>query len=712
MSGKNRIVLCAGLLGAASAAASQFDIVGPAGSHSFGTAITLLPNGNIVVSDPDYDEPGAAGVGAVRLYSAAGALISTLKGSTAGDHVGSDGIVVLANGNFVVCSGVWHNGSAAGAVTWAPGGSGVDGVVSIGNSLVGAPGDEFGSRYYNPAACVVALTNGNFVVPTPKWNGARGAATWGNGATGSVGAIGAQNSLVGTSFTDQVGKRVVPLTNGNYVVVSRFWDNTVNAYAQNWQDAGAVTWGNGSTGKYGPAGVYGQITESNSMVGKDGDNLVSTDAIVALANGNYVFGSPNFSSLDPLLYHGGAATWVSGSTGTPVGYVSTTNSLVGHSDDALGYDGIVALTNGNYVVISRYWSGGKGAVTWANGAAAATGFADAATNSLVGSVQNDFQDATVVALSNGNYVVSTPKWDGGGTDKGAVTWGNGASGSYGMIGYGGNVLTGSTSGDMAGASTVVLTNGNYVTCAPGFSSQKGALSWGNGSGGTTGTVSTLNSLAGYGTTGLCSGGVTPLRDGNYVVSIPSFSPSPSNFGAALWADGGGPIAGLLSGADALVGGKSGDAVSGSGVFALSNGHYVVASQIWDSAIADAGAVTWGNGRTGTRGTVVAGNSLAGGSANGKIGSVVRAFANGNFAVIGQVFDSNTFTYSTAITLLRGFGPTAATFESLERITGGFAAATASFDYDAGHDQLVVGRPALNRVTVLKPDLIFRHGLDD
>src|SRR5712675_3482366 len=95
------------------------DIPGPPGSQSFGTAVAVLPNGNFVVTDPQAQN-GAMNVGTVHLYRPDGTLINSFSGSTANDQVGSGGITVLANGNFVVASPAWSNGSAAavGAVTW------------------------------------------------------------------------------------------------------------------------------------------------------------------------------------------------------------------------------------------------------------------------------------------------------------------------------------------------------------------------------------------------------------------------------------------------------------------------------------------------------------------------------------------------------------------------------------------------------------------
>jgi hypothetical protein len=83
--------------------------------------VTVLPNGNFVVTDPGFSIPGFANIGAVYLYDGATLkIISTLTGSTPNDLVGNFGVTVLTNGNFVVRSGFWNNGAAtqAGAVTW------------------------------------------------------------------------------------------------------------------------------------------------------------------------------------------------------------------------------------------------------------------------------------------------------------------------------------------------------------------------------------------------------------------------------------------------------------------------------------------------------------------------------------------------------------------------------------------------------------------
>ncbi len=127
-----------------------------------------------MVTDPNASPNGGAvgQVGAAHLYSPAGVLISTLNGSNAGDQVGSGGITVLSNGNYVVSSPNWNQ--AAGAVTWCDADLGIPGVVSAANSLVGTTSlDVLNSG-------VTALTNGNYVVRTPFWD---------DGTTANVGAV-------------------------------------------------------------------------------------------------------------------------------------------------------------------------------------------------------------------------------------------------------------------------------------------------------------------------------------------------------------------------------------------------------------------------------------------------------------------------------------------------------------------------------------------
>lgn len=190
------------------AAFAEFVDPHPAPGNQFGQTVTPLSTGNVVVTSP-YDDAGGTDAGAVYLFNGAtGALISTLRGSSAGDRVGGDGVTVLSNGNFVIGSPTWNNGVAteAGAVTWGSGITGVSGVVSAANSLVGSSATDrvglFGS--------VTALNNGNYVVNSDAWNNGAvsdvGAVTWGSGTIGVTGVVSPSNSLVGSQSGDYVGR--------------------------------------------------------------------------------------------------------------------------------------------------------------------------------------------------------------------------------------------------------------------------------------------------------------------------------------------------------------------------------------------------------------------------------------------------------------------------------------------------------------------------
>ena len=99
-------------------------------------------------------------------------------------------------------------------------------------------------------------------------------------------------------------------------------------------------------------------------------------------------------------------------------------------------------------------------------------------------------------------------------EAGAVTWGNGLTGISGNVSPA-NSFVGFYSYNWIGLGGVTaLTNGNYVICSP---REAGYVTWGNSFTGIIGTVSTTNSLCGNGDHQVGSGGVKALTNGNYVV---------------------------------------------------------------------------------------------------------------------------------------------------------------------------------------------------
>lgn len=659
--------------------AQTTNITGPIGSGQFGKITAVLTNGNYVVTDPAYDEAGRTDIGAVYLYDGlTNTLISTLKGSANADQVGSEGITTLPNGNFLVQSQFWDNGSVtdAGAITWVNGSTGINGTVSSSNSLVGSTANDKVGYYFGTRIDV--LPNNNYVVRSINWdNGAAvdaGAVTWGDGNTGISGVINSSNSLIGSTSGDQVSfNGLYILTNGNYVVCTPTWDNGVIV------NAGAVTWGSAATG------ISGVIGATNSLVGSTANdnvgNIETSTRILTLTNGNYVVFSPDWDN--GAFANVGAVTWCNGNTGLS-GAVSTANSLIGqNANDRVGYPQGLPLTNGNYVVCSRQWRYASffnaGAATWCDGSTGRTGTVNT-SNSLVGTKSNDFVGYAGVILTNGNYVVQSPVWGNGtATAVGAATWCDGTVTTSATVSAV-NSLVGSTAIDQVGLYITALSNGNYVVSSHGWNNGTaigaGAVTWGNGSSGTSGVVSAANSLVGN-TTGDQVGyfGVTPLSNGNYVIKSPYWDNGAiTDVGAATWADGTTSISGTISSANSLTGLSSGDQISRSGITALSNGNYVVGSWVCDNgALVDAGAVTWGDGTSGTSGIVSAGNSIMGNSANENLGnSGVITFAGGGYTVPDRFWDNNASTDAGASFFSDGTSTIAGTFNADNSLVGNFA----------------------------------------
>lgn len=633
-------------------AIAQLQDPNPNTGNQFGASILVLPSGNVVVTSP-YDDAGGTDAGAVYLFNGfTGQLISTLTGFSPNDNIGSGGLVALTNGNYVVTSLSWDNGSAtdAGAVTWGNGTTGVSGTVNSTNSFVGTlTNDRIGS------GGVTVLPNGCYIVCSPSSNTgsvtSTGAVTWGNGSTGVVGKVNSTNSLVGILLNDQVGSGgVTVLANGNYVVKSPLWDNSIT-------DSGAVTWGNGATG------ISGAVNSLNSLVGAKASDQLGSGGVTALANGNYVIISPLW---DNLVTDVGAVTWGNGTSGIN-GTVSSSNSLVGtKASDQVGAAGVRALTNSNYVICSPYWDNGSavdaGAATWGNGLTGISG-SISASNSLVSTLATDMVGSSgVTALTNGNYVVISPYLDNGSfRDAGAVTWGNGLTGISGSISTT-NSLIGTRNLDMVGfggpTGVTALTNGNYVVNSPWWG-LGGAVTWGNGLTGISGVISSTNSLTGTVIhDDIGSGGVTALTNGNYVVNSPTWdNGTAADVGAVSWGNGLTGISGSVSSTNSIIGKVARDQIGFRGVTALANGNYVITSPDWDNGSAvDAGAVTWGNGLTGLTGSLSSTNSLVGTGASDRIGSGgVTALTNGNYVVCSPNWSMNVgaITWGNGSTGIKG-----------------------------------------------------------
>ncbi len=634
--------------------AARITLPTPVGSGSFGSSVTALPNRNIVVTDPGFDDPisGVLNVGAVHLFSPTGVLISTLRGSTVNDSVGRR-IFVLANGNYLVASSSWGS-LDQGALTFCPADIGCEGIVSAANSLVGSQNaDGVGNELR-----VFPLTNGNYIAVTSTWdNGAivnAGAVTWGSGTTGISGPVSIANSLVGTTANDVIGNGdMLALSNGNYVIGSPGWDNA------GLLNAGAMTFGNGNTGITGPVSELNSFTSGFASGGSFG--------AVALSNGNYVIRQPSWKN--GIAANAGAATLASGTTGL-TGTASPANSLVGTSaNDKVG-EAVKPLANGNYVVISSEWSARRGAVTFGSGTLGVIG-AVSGSNSLIGTTPADRVGYGFVELSNSNYVIHTGFWDNPPlVNVGAVTWGSGTAGAAGVVSAS-NSLIGGVAEDQLGQpgstfrpTVTPLSNGNYViTCdicdLDGVVDNAAAI-FARGDGSTTGVLTpSMALLAGTGAIGSSNEvGVTALRNGNYVVTNSLWDNGAfANVGAATFANGNTGISGLATPANSLIGSTTNNRVGGRAT-ALSNGNYVVQSASWKNGEeTNAGAVTFGSGTAGIVGVVSAANSLVGSARDDSIGAKVIALSNGNYVVSSANWNNGAIVDAGAVTWGSGTGGT-------------------------------------------------------
>ncbi|RIK86697.1 MAG: hypothetical protein DCC67_02470 [Planctomycetota bacterium] len=701
-----------GASGVAGAVGPSISLVGSHTNNRVGDGdVTELPSGNFLIHSQSWNDRRGAVTWASGTSGVAGVVSAdnSLVGDTPWDFVGGnvhEGVTVLSNGNYVISSPQWDNGAAvdAGAVTWGSGTSGVSGVVSAANSLVGSTALDMVGALNSPfgsvGGAVTALANGNYVVSSPGWdNGAdddAGAVTWASGETGIAGVIDASNSLVGVMPGNGVGGAgVTALASGNYVINSPAWhDGSEMQY-------GAVTWASGASG------IVGTVSESNSLVGlwEGGSAYYHSPIVAPLANGNYVVNSPHWFNSSAAAY-AGAVTWGSGTSGV-TGVVSAANSLVGNYS-GVGGGGITALANGNYVVSSPYWGDGAayyeaGAVTWGDGATGVSGAVSAA-NSLIdtGGAIHGGSDLSVVELTNGNFVVLSPqRRNGAASDAGAVIWASGTSGMTGVVSAA-NSLLGSHRGDRVGRDGITeLPNGNYLIHSTQWNSRRGAVTWASGASAVSGVVSDLNSLVGttpfddLGAT-YAVGGVSVLASGNYLVRSPNWdNGAATDAGAVTWGSGESGIAGAVGAENSLVGSTQNDKVGRQGIIELANGNYVVQNAEWDhGAVADVGAVTWGSGASGVAGAVSASNSLIGSTAGDRLGengsgAQIIALANGNYVVRSSFWDNGSAVDAGAVAWGSGVGGVRGPVNALNSAVGLIASSPISIMQDDSNDTLVV-----------------------
>ncbi|WP_426193946.1 YDG domain-containing protein [Massilia sp. DWR3-1-1] len=268
-------------------------------------------------------------------------------------------------------------------------------------------------------------------------------------------------------------------------------------------------------------------------------------------------------------------------------------------------------------------------------------------STLYGSNANDRVGSSgTISLTNGNFVVSSPNW---GTGRGAVTFGNGSTGWGGTptVVSSSNSLVGTltshtntanaTTSDSVGANaTTVLPNGNYLVGSASWGDMRGALTLGNGSTGTSGVISSSNSLVG------------------------------STASSSLSTDGYKQY-------------KAGDVV-GSSISVLPNGNFVMLTPAWNKGV---GAVTFGTATSAPTGVLGATTSLIGntarydntgeGSGTDKVGTYRQALSGSTFLVYEASFNG----YAGALTYFDDVNPVVGLLSASNSLVGGAGDALSS-----------------------------------
>jgi len=550
---RGAVTWCSAQTGCAGEVSAANSLVGTGTDNLVGSPnqVVALTNGNYVVGAPGYDDGATQNVGALAWGSGTSGvrgeigIANALIGSSTNDRVG-ESTLALANGNYVFKTIFWddvaNNIVDAGAVTFADGATGAIGVVSAANSfttgqsnpglnpinlvalsngnyLIGmptwnagrgaltlAPGNAAITGTPGPARSLVGtatndgvggldrmtvLPNSNYVVRTPNWNQNRGAVTFGSATLGVVGPISSANSLVGTQTTHQVGTSVVALVDGNYVVASPNWDNGAT------MNVGAVTFGSGTMG------VSGEVSESNSLIGGTASDVLGqgNTSITPLALGGYVV-SCEACDLDGVANSGSVTVApVGGITGV-LGGANTLRGGIGALGSSNRFS-VTPLSDGNAVFVNATWrtdtANTVGSVTWLP-ASGISGVVDA-SNSFLGTTASDqLGSGGVIAVADGNYVISSPSWDNGATrNVGAVTLAQGGAPWLGTVTEA-NSLVGSRPDDGIGNRLHALPNGNYVVLSNnwdnGTADRAGAITWGSGTEGVAGPITAANSWVG------------------------------------------------------------------------------------------------------------------------------------------------------------------------------------------------------------------------
>ncbi|MGY8908186.1 MAG: beta strand repeat-containing protein [Pseudomonadales bacterium] len=622
MSPKNILVLtsifilvgCGGGSGTSTPTVASFELLDPnaAANNGFGYITRTLANGNIVVANP-LDDTVATNAGAVHLYNPfTKAVIASFYGDNANDQLGESSVTALGNNNFVIASRRDDVNSVtdAGSVMLVSGTTGVQ----IGTTIAGDTASDFLG-----INGVTALGSNNFVIAS-AYDDVNSVVNAGsvmlvNGTTGAQ--IG--TTLAGDTASDNLGgTRITALGNNNFVIASAYDD--VNSVV----NAGSVMLINGATG-----------AQINTIEGDTAHDALGLSGVTALGNNNFVIASRNDDVNSVTL--AGSVMLINGVTGAQIG-----TTLAGDTaSDQLGENGVTALGNNNFVIASAYDD--VNSVTDAGSVMLINGATGAQINTIEGDTANDWLgNSSVTALGNNNFVIAS-LWDDVNSvvNAGSVMLINGATGA--QIG---TTIAGDTLYDeLGGASITALGNNNFVIASIYHDVNSvvnaGSVMLVNGAtGAQIGSTIAGDTRDDY----LGNSSITALGNNNFVIaSAYDDVNSVSNAGSVMLVSG---ATGAQIGTT-IAGYTANDNLGNSGVTALGNNNFVIASRNDDvNSVVNAGSIR----QIDTTGTQV--SIIAGAATNDMSAISVTDASTHNFYVVSlRSFDNNSMTDSGFATVV-------------------------------------------------------------
>lgn len=429
-----------------------------------------LDNGNFLIVSSQDDVGGLVDAGSVILVDPNGSSLALISGDQNQDQIGSEGITVLSNGNFLIKSRFDDVGGLVdvGSVKLVNG--------STGQVISTLSSDEVSDNFANAGA--FALPQGRFLISSILDDRLGlidcGSVQLVNGDTGSVIA-----EISGDQDYDQIGLGGISvLSNGNFVISS--WRDDFGSVS----NAGSVKLVDGATGSV-IVSIEGDNDE-DYFGNKPATSLFDQSGLNEI---HFVIVAP-YDDISSLA-DAGSVHVLDGVTGAILA------SFVGdHDSDFLGYNGILdKLSNSNdgkFAILSEFDGVGS------NSNEGSIKLINKLTLSLEFTIQGTASDSGLgrgqaLVLSNGNFVISNPNagqgllinigvvdlYDGNDGAKISSFSGNQDNdnlGSHGVIGLSqGNFVISSSEDDASGifnAGSVKLVNGTTGQLIKEFKGKK------------------------------------------------------------------------------------------------------------------------------------------------------------------------------------------------------------------------------------------------